>query len=132
MLQRAKLIVVLLAAGALVACGGRSGEAAKPAASGGASGAQAITVKTSDQMRFTPATLTARAGAPISLTVDNSGSALIHDFTIDVPGGERVHIVAQPTGRGSGQFTLAAGTYQFYCAEPGHREAGMVGTLTVS
>jgi uncharacterized cupredoxin-like copper-binding protein len=26
----------------------------------------------------------------------------------------------------------AAGTYDFYCSLPGHKEAGMTGTLTVS
>jgi plastocyanin len=29
-------------------------------------------------------------------------------------------------------LTLAAGTYTFYCTVPGHRQAGMQGTLTVS
>ena len=32
---------------------------------------------------------------------------------------------------GSGEFTiLPAGEYAFYCTVPGHREAGMEGTLT--
>jgi uncharacterized cupredoxin-like copper-binding protein len=35
---------------------------------------------------------------------------------------------------GSKSFTaqLTAGTYTFYCSVPGHRQAGMQGTLTVS
>jgi uncharacterized cupredoxin-like copper-binding protein len=44
-----------------------------------------------------------------------------------------VEVKAQPNAKATVQFTpTAAGTYQFYCAEPGHKEAGMVGTLTVS
>jgi uncharacterized cupredoxin-like copper-binding protein len=92
-----------------------------------------VTVKGTDQMRFEPNTLTVRANAPVTLTVDDSGTVLEHDFTIDDIGGQKVSIKAQPNGKASGQFTpTAAGTYPFYCAEPGHREAGMVGTLTVS
>ena len=133
MMRRIELTVLVLSAVALMACGAPTGGAAKATGGGGAAGgSQSVTVKSTDQMRFDPAALTVRANSPVSLTLDNSGAALIHDFTIDNLGGQRVHIVAQPNSRGTGQFTAPAGTYQFYCAQPGHREAGMVGTLTVS
>jgi uncharacterized cupredoxin-like copper-binding protein len=119
--------VVLLSAMALAACSSRPAPAAKPAAS-----AQSITVKSSDQMRFEPAALTVQANVPVSLTLDNSGAALVHDFTIDSIGGQKVQVRAQPNAKATVQFTpTAPGSYQFYCAEPGHKEAGMLGTLTV-
>ena len=133
MMQRAGLTMPLLGAVMLAACSSGGAGAANPTGSAAAAGsAQNVTVRSTDQMRFDPPTLTVRANTPVSLTLDNSGAALIHDFTIDNLGGQRVDIVAQPNSRGTGQFTPPAGTYQFYCSQPGHREAGMVGTLTVS
>jgi uncharacterized cupredoxin-like copper-binding protein len=124
---------LLIAALSVAACGGRSasGSASKPSgATGGA--AQSVTVKGTDTLKYEPATVTARAGAPIHVTLDDSGAALVHDFVIDNAGGKEFKIEAQPHGRATGDMTLPAGTYQFYCSQPGHKEAGMVGTLTVS
>ncbi|MNC96187.1 plastocyanin [compost metagenome] len=59
----------------------------------------------------------------------NAG-AVEHDITLDNPG---FKVAAQPTK--SGEATLAiptAGSYTFYCSVPGHRVAGMEGTVTVS
>jgi len=117
---------LLAAALALAACSGGTGAASKPA--GG--GPQTITVNGSDQMRFNPPSLTVTAGSPVRLTLNDAGAALVHDFTIDNLGGQRVHIEAQPNSSATGELTAPAGTYQFYCAQPGHREAGMQGTLT--
>jgi len=119
---------LLAAALALTACsGGASGAASKPAGGGGP---QTITVNGSDQMRFNPPSLAVTAGSPVRLTLNDAGAALVHDFTIDNVGGQRVHIEAQPNGSANGELTAPAGTYQFYCSQPGHREAGMQGTLT--
>jgi uncharacterized cupredoxin-like copper-binding protein len=129
MVRGIELSLLLLGAVAVGACrGGQAAAPTKPAAS-----TQSVTVKGTDQMRFEPSTITVRANTPVALTVDDSSTVLAHDFTIDSIGGQKVSVKAQPNSKATGQFTpTAAGTYQFYCAEPGHKEAGMVGTLTVS
>jgi plastocyanin len=72
--------------------------------------------------------LRAKAGEVIALRLENS-DAIGHFFDIDEL---NVH-VAMPSGKPSiALFTpTTPGTYTFYCHVPGHREAGMVGTLIV-
>lgn len=140
MLRLIRWGALAVVAAALVACGGGGAASASkpaggaPAGGGAASGgaAQEVTLKSTDQFRFQPDRLTVRANQPVRLTLDNTGAALVHDFVIDNAGGQKVQIRAQPNSRAMGSFTLPAGTYQFYCSEPGHKEAGMVGTLTVN
>jgi uncharacterized cupredoxin-like copper-binding protein len=127
------LPALLLGTLTLAACGGQAqGQVNK--AGGGAPGSDGqIVVKSTDRMRFEPANATVRVNTPVKLTLNNSEGALPHDWTIDNLAGQKVHVHAAPKQRATGEFTpTAAGTYQIYCAEPGHKEAGMVGTLTVN
>jgi len=77
---------------------------------------------------FSPKDLTIPANTDVSVTVTNNG-VLQHNFVLDeagvdsglLNGGESATVI----------INLPAGTYQFYCSVPGHKEAGMVGTLIV-
>jgi uncharacterized cupredoxin-like copper-binding protein len=54
--------------------------------------------------------------------------AFDHDFTIDELD---VQLLMGANETVEGTFEARPGTYTFYCSIPGHREAGMEGTLTV-
>jgi uncharacterized cupredoxin-like copper-binding protein len=131
-MRRLVLSVALLGTLVVTACGGQAqGQVNKAGGAPGDSGQ--ITVKSTDQMRFEPPNVTVRVNTPVRLTLDNSGSALIHDWVIDDLGGKKVAVEAQPRQRASVEFTApSAGTFPVYCAQPGHREAGMVGQLTAN
>jgi uncharacterized cupredoxin-like copper-binding protein len=95
--------------------------------------------------------ITVRAGEITSITIENSG-ALVHDITLDSPGtrsgfrmldGDPInqdpprrstaHVAVRPGSTAELRLEVAQpGEYEYYCAVPGHRSAGMRGTLTVS
>jgi plastocyanin len=83
-----------------------------------------------DQLLFDTDTLTAKAG---KVTVDfTNNSAISHNVTLVNSANKTLG--ETPTfdgGTKSFNATLKAGTYTYYCSVPGHREAGMQGTLTV-
>jgi plastocyanin len=82
------------------------------------------------QLAFNTRALTASAGK-VSIAFTNM-SPLAHNVTIEATGGKILG--ATPTFQGGTKtltLTLAAGTYKFFCSVPGHRAAGMEGTLTV-
>jgi uncharacterized cupredoxin-like copper-binding protein len=132
--KHAFVVVVFVLFPVLVACtgGGRGSAGAIPETGGAQSGAtQQLAVKATDSMRFDPATLSARAGQPIQLTLSNSGQ-LVHDFAISEGIAQAIKISAQPSQQASATLTIdKSGTYTYYCSEPGHRQAGMQGVLTV-
>jgi plastocyanin len=108
--------------------GGTSAPASTPAAGGGG---QTIDIPiSSDGFSFTTSTASASAGT-VTLTSENPQS-VPHDISLKGDGVD-VH-GEQVTNGGVSTVTanLKPGTYEFYCSVPGHEQAGMKGTLTVS
>ena len=142
----AALLALALASVALVACGSSDdnsttttsgGESTSGATSGGAkeeSSGGGSTVKfeadPGGDLAYTTDSATAKAG---QVTVDfNNPQALTHDVQIEDAQGKEVggtELIA--SGEDSTTVDLKPGTYTFFCSVPGHREAGMEGTLTV-
>jgi plastocyanin len=143
-------LVLALAALALVACGGGSdsssstettsgggesqaehGGSAKEEAGGGSS---ASTLKfeadPNGELAYTSTSETAKAG---KVTVEfKNPQALTHDVAIEDSSGKEVgatELIA--SGSDTTTVDLKPGTYTYFCTVPGHREAGMEGTLTV-
>jgi nitrite reductase (NO-forming) len=75
---------------------------------------------------FSPNDIEATEGE-VTLTLNNL-DAFPHDVTIDELG---VTFVVGANESITETFAATPGVYEFYCSVPGHREAGMVGTLTV-
>ena len=75
---------------------------------------------------FAPVDLEASEGE-IALTLANL-DAFPHDFTIDELD---VQVLMDANETVDAAFEAPPGVYTFYCSIPGHREAGMEGTLTV-
>ena len=70
------------------------------------------------------------AEGEIEVTVDNVGAAP-HNFRVDEAIGETKKVEASGGSTETGTLALFSGTYSFYCDIPGHRAAGMEGTLVV-
>lgn len=82
------------------------------------------------QLKYDTTSLTAKAGN-VSINFTNM-APLSHNVTVASSSG--AVLGATPTFQGGARtlsLTLKAGTYKFYCTVPGHRMAGMEGTLTV-
>jgi plastocyanin len=100
-----------------------------PAASGGEK--LSIAADSGGQLKYDKTSLTAKAGK-VSIDFSNA-SPVGHNVTVESSSGASVG--ETPTfvgGSRSVSLNLKPGKYKFYCSVPGHRQAGMEGTLTVN
>ena len=139
----AVLAVAALAVVGLAACGSSSDDnsttaAATPPATtpatggGGAGGASTVDISTpsGSDLAFDQKDATAKSGS-VTIDFDNK-QALSHDVAVaDSSGKELGKTDLVSSGTSSTTVDLQPGTYTFYCTVPGHKEAGMEGTLTV-
>jgi plastocyanin len=104
-----------------------------PSARGGGGGAAkaAIDVRADpQQLAFDQKQLTAKAGR-VTLNFDNPAQ-IPHNVQIEGPGAKQLGGTKTiANGKTSAILRLSAGKYTFFCSIPGHRQAGMQGTLTV-
>jgi uncharacterized cupredoxin-like copper-binding protein len=111
----------------LGACGssGSSGAAYKEPA-----GPPVETIKIeSGNVFFKPTSIKAKPGiAKLELTNIESGT---HDLVIKGLPGFQLEVSGDGS-KASGKVDLKPGSSEFYCTIPGHKEAGMKGTITVS
>lgn len=96
-------------------------------ANGTAAAGSTVTMEAGD-FYFKPKDVTIPANTPVTFKITNVAQ-IPHNFSIDVLA---ISVALPPGTTQDVTVNAPAGTYQFYCNLPGHRAAGMEGTLTVS
>jgi plastocyanin len=139
----AVLIVAALSVIGLAACGSSSDDNSTTAAStpasttpagGGTASAGGSTVDISTPsggtLAFDQKDVSAKAGT-VTIDFDNK-QPVPHDVKVEDSSGKELGGTDLTTsGTANATVDLQPGTYTFFCSVPGHREAGMEGTLTV-
>jgi len=87
---------------------------------------------TAHEFEFSPMTIHVPASRPFTLVLDNTEGVVEHDVDAPALGGLHAHAMARSEARTTLTVTAAPGTYVFSCTLPGHRAAGMRGSITVS
>jgi plastocyanin len=135
----AVLAVAVIAALALAACGGddddettAAQQPATTAPAGGGGGGSTVDISTpsGSDLAFDQKDVSAKAGS-VTISFDNKQS-LQHDVKVEDSSGQELggtDLVS--SGTATATVDLQPGSYTFFCSVPGHREAGMEGTLTV-
>ena len=140
------LFALILASVALVACGSSSSSSSSTESSseggaatethetepgGGTGAAAALKIEAAASgLEFASKEAESKAGK-VKVEFTNP-QATPHDVAIEDSSGKTIgeaELVAE--GSSSTEVELKPGTYTYFCTVPGHREAGMEGTLTV-
>ncbi len=142
MAPRTSLVALAGVLLALAGCGGSSSTTGTTAATTAATSAGTATAPAGagehlsleangeGQLKYNKTSLTAKAGE-VSIDFTNMAS-LSHNVTVESSSGATLG--ATPTFQGGTKtltLDLKPGVYKFFCTVPGHRMAGMEGTLTV-
>ena len=143
----ALLAVTALAALGLAACGGSSDNSTTAASAptntapaggatggggGGGGGTSTVNIATpsGSSLAYDEKSVNASSGN-VKIDFDNM-QALQHDVTVADSSGKVLGATdLVSSGTATTTVNLQPGSYTFYCSVPGHREAGMEGTLTV-
>jgi plastocyanin len=138
----ALMAVAALAVLGLAACGGggdnnettaaSAAPATTTATAGGGGGGSTVDISTpsGSDLAFDQKSVSAKAGS-VTISFDNM-QPLQHDVKVaDSSGQELGGTDLVSDGTATATVDLQPGTYTFFCSVPGHREAGMEGTLTV-
>jgi plastocyanin len=134
----AVLAIAALATLGLAACGGddddetTAAQAPTTTAAAGGGGGSTVDISTppGSDLAFDQNDASASAGS-VTIDFDNQQS-LQHDVKVEDSSGQELggtDLVS--SGTATATVDLQPGSYTFFCSVPGHREAGMEGTLTV-
>lgn len=130
--------VVSLIALPLAACGSSDNSSTSSAAtsasssstSSGGGTASTVDISTAPEgLAFEQKTVDAKAG-DVTIDFDNP-QPVPHDVCLEGPDGDIGCTDQISESKSSLTENLQPGDYTFYCSVPGHRDAGMEGTLTV-
>ena len=122
----AGVAALVFSASIVGACSSGSGKSAATTTTANPNGST-IDV-TAKSFSFTPNQITVKSGDSKTLVLHVKDVS--HDFTVDNLG---IHVAGKAGETVQQTLTFdKPGTYTFYCSVAGHREAGMVGTLTVT
>jgi len=135
--NRIFVVVATAAMLGLVACGGGGGgghaTATTPSTTSGAVGTGSSSTgprqvnMSAKSFSFSPKLVTVNTGQQLTIVLKSTD--IEHDFVIDELHAN-IDVQGNTTKTGS-VATDKPGRYTFYCSIPGHRAAGMVGTLVV-
>lgn len=136
-MRRFIAIGVIAAVGLTGCAGGGASTAPSPIAS---STPTVVVISASDDMKFSPATVSVKAGEAVIFRVKNVGQ-IPHAFmvgptaAVEAAGGDGTAETGDIEGSQTKDLPFAfgsTGTFAFACHVPGHFESGMKGTVTLA